>query len=1026
MALIKDYFEKTKKYIEEYGSNSIVLMQVGAFFEVYGLKNAKDNSIYGSQIMEFSKICDLNVVDKKVCVGNECVKMAGFKDMFLDKFVRKLQDAGFTSIVFTQDEPVIANEIKRSLAGIFSPGTYFSCDSEKINNNSCCIWLYLTKGNILNKGLKSSIYIGVSIIDIYTGKTSIFEFKEIYVHNPCTFDELERIISSFTPSETIIIYNFERKLIDDIINFTNIQSSSIHFVSLHDQCECPQTSRAKNCEKQIYQKEILQKFYTINDYSSFIQPFYENTVAIQSLCYLLDFIYQHNPNLVHKIKEPIFENLGDRLILANHSLKQLNIIDDQYKGKYSSVLKLLNECVTNMGKRQFAYNFLNPSTNENYLNQEYNIIEYCLTKMDIYLAIKPFLLEIADLTKFHRQIIIKKITPKNLYQLFKSLQLIRKIYDIVIIDATLHEYLSKNLISLKNLLDVLEELMEFLNHNLNIEQCQDIDTIQKFETNFIKKGISNLLDEKTQILNDSENKLESCRKYFNELISQYENNKSKKKDTSDANYIKIHETEKNNYSLITTDRRCKILDELLKNKSTIQLNYTVNEEEKIFHLDTKLEYPKHTASNKFITSLQINEICKNVSFVKGELMNTISQVYMQIIDKLVDYQKQFDIVSDFVTLLDIIFTKATIAKKYGYCKPIIENADKSFINIKQLRHCLIEHIQQNEIYVANDIQLGKGVNPLMIPPNNKGDTETRDVGDEGKDIPFDGILLYGTNAVGKTSFIRSIGIAVVMAQAGLYVPASSFIYKPYKSIFTRILGNDNIFKGLSTFAVEMSELNTILRLANKNSLILGDELCSGTESISATSIFVAGIQQLSQINSSFIFATHLHEIIHYDEIELLKNVILKHMSVYFDKEKDLLIYDRTMKDGPGDNMYGLEVCKSLNLPKEFLEIANNIRMKYHPESGSILDLKRSTYNSSFLRNICESCGIKMGEEVHHLQYQKDANDNNIIIKENMVFHKNHAANLLNICKKCHDKIHTNNTKQKKVKTSKGIKTTSVS
>ena len=84
-----------------------------------------------------------------------------------------------------------------------------------------------------------------------------------------------------------------------------------------------------------------------------------------------------------------------------------------------------------------------------------------------------------------------------------------------------------------------------------------------------------------------------------------------------------------------------------------------------------------------------------------------------------------------------------------------------------------------------------------------------------------------------------------MAQAGLYVPASSYKFRPYKYIFTRILGNDNLFKGLSTFAVEMSELRTILRLADKNSLVLGDELCSGTESISAVSIFVAGVQNLA-------------------------------------------------------------------------------------------------------------------------------------------------------------------------------------
>ena len=90
-----------------------------------------------------------------------------------------------------------------------------------------------------------------------------------------------------------------------------------------------------------------------------------------------------------------------------------------------------------------------------------------------------------------------------------------------------------------------------------------------------------------------------------------------------------------------------------------------------------------------------------------------------------------------------------------------------------------------------------------------------------------GIMLFGTNAVGKSSLIRSLGMSVVLAQAGFFVPCSSFTYKPYSSIFTRILGNDDIFKGLSTFAVEMSELRTILQLTDENSLILGDELCSG-------------------------------------------------------------------------------------------------------------------------------------------------------------------------------------------------------
>jgi len=104
MALIKEYFELTKKYKEDYGENTILLTQVGSFFEVYGLKIKSSSIIEGSRISEFSRICDLNVVEKNVCVGKDNVLMSGFKDSYIDKYVRKIQDAGFTEVVYTQDE----------------------------------------------------------------------------------------------------------------------------------------------------------------------------------------------------------------------------------------------------------------------------------------------------------------------------------------------------------------------------------------------------------------------------------------------------------------------------------------------------------------------------------------------------------------------------------------------------------------------------------------------------------------------------------------------------------------------------------------------------------------------------------------------------------------------------------------------------------------------------------------------------------------------------------------------------------
>ena len=175
------------------------------------------------------------------------------------------------------------------------------------------------------------------------------------------------------------------------------------------------------------------------------------------------------------------------------------------------------------------------------------------------------------------------------------------------------------------------------------------------------------------------------------------------------------------------------------------------------------------------------------------------------------------------------------------------------------------------------------------------------------------MLLYGTNAVGKSSLIKSIGISIVLAQSGMFVPCSSFVYFPYKSVFTRILGNDNIFKGLSTFAVEMCELRTILTNCCENSLVLGDELCSGTEIDSALAIFASGVNYLCKKKATFVFATHFHDLVNIPRIQelLQQTLVMYHMSVQYDKSSDMLIYKRKLEKGSGEGMYGLEVCLSL-------------------------------------------------------------------------------------------------------------------
>ena len=1023
MSLIATYLKLTKEYSDKYGEKTVVLMMVGSFYEIYGEKTCNsDGSFYitGSKIEEISKLCDLSVAQK---TGQYV--MAGFTYTKIDKYLKKLQDAGYTAVVITQDPN---NPSNRNVEGIYSPGTFFNPESVEISNNSMCIWVEQVS-YMKNK----SIVVGIANVDIYTGRVIMFEYKTEDKHNPTTYDELERYISTYKPSEIIMITNFTEKILDDIINYTGILCKNIHKVILtEDDTQRQQSStststststsssyligNARKCEKQTYQHEILNKFYKFNIVASFIEFTTTYEYATQAFIFLLHFLYEHNPNLVNKIREPVFDNKSDRVVLANHSLKQLNIIDDDsYTGKYSSVSKFLNNCITPMGSRKFKYKILNPIFDCDKLNKEYDITEYIINKRGETLITewRSNMGELKDIEKLHRQIIHNKVTPRNLFHLYNNLTTISSMYEKMKSDKTIMAHVLSELENKKDSYDLegrpipdiselCKKLQSYIETHLVLEKCFNIDNLN-YEENFIRPSVSATLD---NIVYDYENsyiELKSIQNYFCDLISSCEKvSKTEKK----YEYVKIHDTEKMGYSLQTTKRRAKLLEEQLKKqvksnpnsvKTEVPIEYeTYKKTTSVLVIELSgITYPVATGSNSSIHSAQVDKICNTIIKSKQKMKIEIETIFTEFIKNIQNiFERDIQIIVDMVTMIDVLQNQVYVALKNKYCKPVIKKQTDgicdSFVKVRDLRHCLIEHINTNELYVTNDIELGNNTDQ-------------------------NGILLYGTNAVGKTSLIRALGIAVIMAQAGLYVPCSSFEYIPYKNIFTRILGNDNLFKGLSTFMVEMSELRVILKSANNFGLILGDELCSGTEMDSAISIFVAGLKKLHDAKCSFIFATHMHEINKYEEIEELDRLSMKHLEVTYNKEKDILVYDRKLKDGPGFSMYGLEVCRSLHLPEDFLKYANEIRLKYRNNEQSILSAKPSKYNAKKIRNICEMCNNEMGTEIHHLQHQKNADEFNFIGH----FHKNHVANLISICEKCHDTVHLNGEQHRKVMTSTG-------
>ena len=346
----------------------------------------------------------------------------------------------------------------------------------------------------------------------------------------------------------------------------------------------------------------------------------------------------------------------------------------------------------------------------------------------------------------------------------------------------------------------------------------------------------------------------------------------------------------------------------------------------------------------------------------------------------------WDAVETAIAAVDVTCTIATVSKERGWCQPTIEDGEVASVDIEGLRHPLIEASMTRAEYVTHSVKL---------------DTK--------------GWLVYGMNASGKSSLMKAVGIALILAQSGCYVPASKFRFSPFRTLFTRILNTDNIWAGLSSFAVEMTELREILQKADAHSLVLGDEVCSGTESVSATAIVGATLQTLGKRRAKFIFATHLHNL---ETILDGNSISIWHLKVRYDPVEDRLIYDRTLTPGPGSSLYGLEVARAMNLPEDVLAIAHGLRRTLLG-SADEQDAPKSSWNGAIQRRACEICkkGFVKDLEVHHIRQRRDATDG--VFEDGLA--QDHVRNLATVCSTCHDAHHAGTLKiGSLVQTSDGV------
>jgi DNA mismatch repair protein MutS len=544
-----EYFQITDEYRAKYGERMVLLMQVGSFFEVYGMKNTENSIVMGSVIVSFAQICQLVVSEKTTQYQNHAIVMSGFRDYALEKYLQKITENGYTAVVYVQEK--VGKKVRRRVFhSVHSPGTYVPYENEvsmQTSNNIMCIWFEKYTSPVVKK---MQVACGIAVCNIFTGKSSIFEYNTPWMLNPTTFDELERCLATHSPSEVIVIHPFDENTLQSVLQYSGI--NRVHLIHrIHAEHET-----VKRGSTQKYIKHILSAYFGDDSYMV-CEEFAMNTIATQAFCYLLHFVQEHNPNLVRKINLPDFDGTTDsRVLLVNHTLKQLNIIDDastdgRQCGKYSSVLRLLNKCCTAMGRRLFQSHLLMPSYDEVWLNREYAMIDYMLSKdKEMVVSLRKVLHEVVDIEKVCRQIVLCRIYPSSVYNLFKSVNCIHQINMCLYECPEACVYFGQT-VDFVN--DTCVAIREYIERTLVINECAGLNSLTTFPACIIQRGVSSELD---ALIDDRNVKMEiyaGIRDGLNRLIQKH------MKTITDVDYVKEHETDKLGLSLQITSKRGQML-----------------------------------------------------------------------------------------------------------------------------------------------------------------------------------------------------------------------------------------------------------------------------------------------------------------------------------------------------------------------------------------------------------------------------------------------------------------------------------
>jgi len=1011
---IVEYFNFQKKYEALYGERTVVLYHSGTFYETWEYdptdckdekcKFAKDGSYWNfpigkssavSVITDYNLTCQNN--NKPYSIKNPA--KCGLPLIAYDKNLIKLLSNDY--VVVRVDQQKDGKNITRIVTEICSPTMQIdSISLNRATSNIACIYIEYQKGSV-GKYDNFLITTGISVIDIITGTNKVCEFHSKVDDQIHAIQELYRFLIAHTPRELIIHVtdlpsgldqhtednpNPYIKYLEKVLELRRLNRVNTYVNSV-----------ASDYKKIPYQIEFFNKLFTKNDdtpkkltkglrlnvikkqNNKIIEELGLERMSYGTISYML--LLQHcktcNSITINKLSKPNLQWLDENrhLILAHNAIVQLDLIpqkEDKFRKKsdIDSLLSVLDHCRTHLGRRSLSNLLQNPMLKSDDINKYYDMVGEMFTLVDkdpLYAILDKQLKELPDIGRYQRKLELKLINPKELSILYRAYIKIVNIY-ITIVNSNVPVIHSQLFSS-----EEIESFNLFLAQYGNILdvdalECCSIDSGEsgnrwlEFVNCPIKIGVYPDIDDLNNNLVIAENNLQLIVDHLNSFLVGKIGKKIEFKNAKRK--VGAGKQDPTSIVLLTTFAKANTLS-----------NSNIDR-----YLCGDTQFLSHSASEKRISSDIISNLCDSIDNIKLTMRKNLLTIYENI---LIEMNAKYDFYSSIINLIskiDVVHNYAIVSNKYNYYRPeIVDDEGPSFLEARNLRHNIIERLIDYP-YVTNDVFLGRG----SVESGRSN-----------------GLLIFGHNGIGKTSLLKAVAINIIMAQAGCYV-ASNLKYKPYSKIISRLSGNDDIFKGESTFIIEASELRTIARQSDESTLIIADEAARGTEQRSASAITIATIDSSIKTDSSFMLSSHMHSIVEFPQIIELDQSKLNicHLAVSRDIQNNTLIYDRKLKQGSGESIYGIVVLETLDFPQDYITKCYEVLSYLDGKTGNIIDFKTSRYNSKVYMSECAVCkktSLQTELNTHHIIEQNKADEKGLIGH----FHKNIKYNLMILCGECH-------------------------